>query len=648
MGAPLFKLFGRFLKPFALLVVCACAFTFLQVIAELQLPSIMADIVDTGIYNKDLSYVIAQGLTMLAWAIGSVVCVVIAALCASRASMGFGRDVRSALFTQVQSYSLAEFESFGASTLITRNTNDVQQVERFLQMLITMAIMTPCMFIGAVIMAFMTNAEMAALIFIAIPVIIAIVLLFLRVGMPILRSLQSRIDAVNRVMREELQGVRTIRAYNKEAFERKRFGTVNRDLCDTYIKVGRLMGALIPVMMLVVNFTIVALYYFGATQIDAGRFSAGEIMALVQYVTLILMSLMMVSMVFAMLPRAMAASERMNAVLSTSSSITGGSATLEPLSGAASTTPEPARAVGVTPAQETASSSSVEAAKGAARANGVQSAASQQAATSASAVPAMPSPPVVEMRQVSFCYPDSKKNALSDLTFTLEPNTTTALIGPTGSGKSSLINLIMRMYDPTQGTIMFRGVNIQELSLEALREHISYTPQKTFLFTGSVAHNLRFGNEQATDDQLWEVLDIARATEFITPEAGGLNFEISQGGENLSGGQRQRLAIARCLLRPADLYIFDDSFSALDFKTDALVRAGIKNYLNNQSVLTVTQRVNVALGADQVILLSDEGLIEACGTHEELFATCEAYRELALSQLSEEELTAALPKRGGE
>lgn len=580
----MFKLFRRFLKPFAWLVVGACAFTFLQVLAELQLPDIMASIVDTGIYNKDLGYVILRGCEMLAWAIGSVICVVIAALCASRSAMGFGRDVRSAIFSQVQRYSLAEFEQFGASTLITRNTNDVQQVERFLQMLMTMAVMTPAMFIGAVVMAFMTNAQMALLIFVAIPVIIVIVAIFLKIGMPLLRSLQGRIDAVNRVMREELQGVRVIRAYNKEAYERTRFGGVNRALSDTYIKVGRLMGTVMPLLMLIVNLTIVALYYFGAPQIDVGTLSAGEIMALVQYVTLILMSLMMVSMIFALLPRTLAATERINAVLATDSTIEdGGTRMIE-------------------------ASSKV---------------------------------PILEMKDVSFCYPESKKDVLKALSFSLAPNTMTALIGPTGSGKSSLINLILRNYDVSAGKIFFHGVALKDIPLATLRAHISYTPQKSFLFTGTVAENLRFSNPDASDEELWRVLSIAQATEFITPEAGGLDFEIAQGGGNLSGGQRQRLAIARGLLRAADLYLFDDSFSALDFKTDARVRRGIEDYLNGQSVLMVTQRVSVAIGADQVIFLNESGSIEACGTHDELFIACPAYRELALSQLSEEELSQA-------
>ncbi|WP_251198175.1 ABC transporter ATP-binding protein [Anaerotardibacter muris] len=580
---------GRYLKPFGWLVLGACAFTFLQVFAELQLPDIMARIVDTGIYNKDLNYVLVRGAEMLAWAIGSVICVVFAALCASRAAMGFGRDVRAGIFSQVQRYSLAEFEQFGASTLITRNTNDVQQVERFLQMLMTMAVMTPVMFIGAVVMAFVTNAEMALLVFVAIPIIIIVVAIFLKIGMPLLRSLQSRIDAVNRVMREELQGVRVIRAYNKEDFERKRFGKVNRDLADTYIKVGRLMGAVMPLLFLIMDAAIVALYYFGAAQVDAGTLSAGEIMALVQYITLILMSLMMTSMIFALLPRTLAATERINAVLATTSTITDeGSVQLK----------EEERGRGV---------------------------------------------PILQMDQVSFRYPESKKDVLHDLTFELRPNTTTAFIGPTGSGKSSLINLIMRLYDVTAGKIFFDGTAIKDIPLKVLRQHISYTPQKSFLFTGTVAENLRFSNPDATDDELWQVLSLAKATEFITPDAGGLNFEIAQGGTNLSGGQRQRVAIARGLLRPADLYIFDDSFSALDFKTDAQVRRGIEGYLNDQSVLMVTQRVSVALGADQVILLNETGSIEACGTHDELFMSCPTYRELALSQLSEEELTGSDP-----
>lgn len=337
-------------------------------------------------------------------------------------------------------------------------------------------------------------------------------------------------------MREELQGVRAIRAYNKEDFERKRFGKVNRDLADTYIKVGRLMGAVMPLLMFIVNLTIVALYYFGAGQINVGTLTAGEIMALVQYVTLILMSLMMISMIFAILPRTLAATERINAVLSTESTIE--------MSLCRHHCQKPQKMVRCEHLELYPRRN-----HGAARSEAQ-----------------CPDP---QDGHVSFRYPESKKDALSDLTFEVAPNTITALIGPTGSGKSSLINLIMRMYDASAGTIYFDGVAIMDIPLSVLRTRVSYTPQKSFLFTGTVADNLRFADPDASDEALWQVLSIAQATEFITQEAGALDFEIAQGGGNLSGGQRQRIAIARGLLRKADLYIFDDSFSALDLKTDA-------------------------------------------------------------------------------
>ena len=351
--------------------------------------------------------------------------------------------------------------------------------------------------------------------------------------------------------------------------------------------------------------------------------TAGEIMALVQYVTLILMSLMMISMIFAILPRTLAATERINAVLSTESTVED---VAMPTSLPETAEDSALRTLGADIPEETT----------------VQPAQKRRV-------------PILKMDHVSFRYPESKKDALSDLTFELAPNTITALVGPTGSGKSSLINLIMRMYDASAGTIYFDGVAIKDIPLSVLRTRVSYTPQKSFLFTGTVADNLRFADPDASDEALWRVLSIAQATEFITQEAGGLDFEIAQGGGNLSGGQRQRIAIARGLLRKADLYIFDDSFSALDLKTDARVRAGIEDHLEGQSVLTVTQRVNVALGADQIILLNETGAIEACGTHAELFLSCPAYRELALSQLSEEELSSGVQAdastaddRGGE
>lgn len=579
----MFYLYRKYLKPYALLVVLACVFTFLQVLAELQLPAIMADIVDVGIYHQDLGYVIMLGVQMLAWALGSVACVVIAALCAARSAMGFGRDVRSALFKAVQRYSLIEFNEFGTSTLITRNTNDVQQVERFTQMLMTMAVMTPAMFIGACVMAFQANAEMASIIFFAIPVIILIVVIFLKIGMPLLRSLQARIDAVNRVMREGLTGVRVVRAYNREAYEQKRFHTVNRDLSETYVKVGRLMGAVMPLLMLVLNLTIVALYWFGAGAIDAGRLSAGEIMALVQYVTLVLMSLMMLSMIFAILPRTLAASERITAVLSVTSQIKDPDA---PLAQAHLT----------------------------------------------------PHEPIMVFNNVEYCFTEAQTSCISGISFELKPQTTTVLLGPTGSGKSVITQLMLRLLDPVQGAVYFEGVDMRELTQTDIRRRIAYVPQQSVLFSGTIAENMRIGNENATDEEIWEALRIAQAAEFVSEHEEGLNYHITQGGQNLSGGQRQRLAIARALIKPADLYIFDDSFSALDFKTDALVRHGIKEKLKDACIFIVSQRVSVGLDADNVILLDGEGSLEAQGTHDELFLANEVYRELALSQLSEAEL----------
>ena len=585
----MFYLFRKYLKPYALLVILACVFTFLQVLAELQLPALMANIVDVGIYHQDLTYVITLGIQMLAWAFGSVACVVIAALCAARSAMGFGRDMRSALFKAVQHYSLIEFNDFGTSTLITRNTNDVQQVERFTQMLMTMAVMTPAMFIGACVMAFQANAEMASIIFFAIPVIIVIVVIFLKIGMPLLRSLQARIDAVNRVMREGLTGVRVVRAYNREAYEQKRFRGVNRDLSETYVKVGRLMGAVMPLLMLVLNLTIVALYWFGAGAIDAGRLSAGEIMALVQYVTLVLMSLMMLSMIFAILPRTLAASERITAVLLVASQIKDPDAPIV-------------------------------------NKNLIQNNPTNNY-------------PIMVFDKVEYCFTEEQTSCISGISFTLKPRTTTVLLGPTGSGKSVITQLMLRLLDPVQGAVLFNGINMRELSQTDIRRRIAYVPQQSVLFSGTIAENMRIGNESATDEEIWEALRIAQAAEFVSEHEEGLAYRITQGGQNLSGGQRQRLAIARALLKPADLYIFDDSFSALDFKTDALVRHGIKEKLADACVFIVSQRVSVGLDADKVILLDGEGSLEAQGTHDELFLANETYRDLALSQLSEDELS---------
>lgn len=591
------KLLAHYLKPYAALVVGACALTFLQVLAELQLPHLMTGIVDVGIYQKDMAIVLAYGAQMLAWALGSLACVVCAALCASRAAMGFGRDVRSALFRAVQGFTLFRFNELGTSTLITRNTNDVQQIERFVQMLMTMAVMTPAMLIGALVMAFMTNLEMTLIVFVSMPILVVVVVLFFRVCLPLLRSLQQRIDNLNRIAREGLQGVRVIRAYNKESFEQKRFARANRDLAETYVKFGRLMGALMPVMLLVLNFTIVALYWFGAEAVDAGALSAGEIMALVQYLTLILMSLMMVSMVFAIAPRTIAACERVNEVLG---------------------------------AGESSASETEAQAKHRAHAEGAAPSRLEAAGTQNGEAAQL------RFENTFFTFSGAQVPAVSNLNLVFEPGTFNVLIGPTGSGKTTVLNLALRLYDATEGAVFFANEDVQDWNVRGLRESISYVPQKSTLFTGTVRDNLTYGNPAATDEALMAALDVAQATEFVMSHEEGLDFEISQGGENLSGGQRQRLAIARALVRDAKLYAFDDSFSALDYRTDALVRKKLRAHLAGKTVLVVSQRVSTALNADQVILLSEEGTVEDAGTHEELMQRCQPYRFLAESQLSSE------------
>ena len=575
------KVIGTYLKPFLGFVFFACLFMFIQVVAELQLPNIMASIVDVGIRNQDMGYVISQGLIMLAWAVGSLACTVVASFCAARAGMGFGRDVRNATFTTVQGYSLFEFDMLGTSTLITRNTNDIQQLERFVQMLMTMAVMTPAMFIGAIIMAFATNAEMARIIFVVMPILIVLVLVFLKFGMPLLRSLQRKIDRLNRVMREGLQGVRVIRAYNKQEYEQDRFGEANRDLAETYVKVGRLMGGVLPLMMLIVNGTIIALYLFAAPLVDQAAITAGDIMALVQYVTMILMSLMMLSMLFAIMPRTLAAGERIKEVLTTVSSI-----------------------------PDEGTEEIAETGEG-------------------------PEAPIVEMESVEHRFPGASHTTVNGITFSLAPGSTTVVIGPTGSGKTTLVRLMMRLYEATCGTVRFKGHDIREVPFKELRARISYTPQKAVLFTGSVAENMRFGAPDATDEQIVEALEAAQASEFVFSHEEGLDYKIVQGGENLSGGQRQRLCIARSLLREAELYVFDDCFSALDYRTDAVVRRAVRERLRGKTQFIVSQRVSTAIDADQVILLDRHGHIDAIGTHDELVATNESYALLAEQQLGD-------------
>lgn len=575
------KLLKTYFKRFLPLFIASFALTVCRVCCELMVPSLMSDIVDTGIVNGDIDYVMATGGVMLLWAVGALVADLANSLCAARAAMGMGRDLRSALYARVSGFGLDEVDGFGTSSLITRTTNDVQQLERFVQMSMTMAMMSPIMLVGAATASWNMNSQLALVVFAAIPVIVVCALFVMRLAMPLLRSLQARIDKLNRVTREGLTGIRVIRAYRRESYEEGRFSQANRDLADTNVSVARRVSVLMPLITLILNLATITIVWVGAQFIEAGSFQVGDLMAIIQYAMHVLMSAMMLSGVFMIWPRAAAAGERIREVLDREPTVTDPDAPVELDAGLR------------------------------ARAHSVR------------------------FENVSFSFPGADAPALKDVSFTLEPGKTYALIGATGAGKTTVINLLERFYDPTSGRVLVDGVDVASLRQADLRSMIAYAPQKTVLFAGSVADNIRYGNAQASDAQVEAAARAAAAYDFVMARPEGFDMHITQAGGGLSGGQKQRISIARALCMDAGLYIFDDSFSALDFKTDAQVRSRLKSVTNGATVLIVAQRVSVAMDADQVIVL-DEGRIDAVGTHEELVVSSEVYREIVASQIEGE------------
>lgn len=578
MFALLKKYFTRFLPLF----IGAFLFTIIRVVCELEVPNLMSDVIDEGVATGNMGYVFQTGVFMVLWALGAVLADVLGNLCAARSSMGFGRDLRSAIYQKVSAFSLHEMGEFGTSSLITRSTNDVQQLERFVQMTMTIAMMAPIMLVGSAFMALQKSFELSLFVFAAIPALIVLALIVMRFAMPLLRSLQKRIDNLNRVTRENLTGIRVIRAYRREEYEEGRFSHANRDLAETNVSVARRISALIPLITIILNVATVIIVWAGAQLVDVGSFHAGDLMALIQYAILILMSVMMLSAIFMIWPRAQAAAERIAAVLDCEISVD---------------EPEAAK-LAVAPASQHAHS--------------------------------------VRFENVSFCFPGADIPALENIDLELEAGKTYALIGATGSGKSALVNLIERFYDPTQGKILIDGVDVASMSQDALRSLISYAPQKTTLFTGTLADNIRYGNPDASDEEVAQAAKAAAAYDFIMEKPEAFEMRITQAGGGLSGGQKQRIAIARTLAKPAGLYIFDDSFSALDFKTDALVRGNLRKATAGATVLIVAQRVAVAMDADKVIVL-DEGKVEAVGTHAELLDSSKVYKEIVASQITDEE-----------
>ncbi|MBU5438896.1 ABC transporter ATP-binding protein/permease [Tissierella sp. MSJ-40] len=572
------KLF-KYLKPYKKYVAGVLILTFFNALSELYLPNLMSDIVNNGIVKGDTNYILKIGGIMLIVAAFSAISIVFASLLSSKTAMGFGKDLRQKIFSHVEGFSLNEFDKIGTSSLITRTTNDITQVQQVMVMMLRMMVRAPMMCIGGIIMAVSKNRQLSMIIVFVIPILILAISIVAKKGFPLFKLIQEKIDRVNLVLREELTGIRVIRAFDRIDHEKKRFNESNKDLTDTAIKVGRIMAILMPLMNIVLNFTTIAVVWYGSKQIDMGTMQVGDLMAFIQYVMQIMFSLIMVSMMFIMIPRASASATRVNEVLEIIPEINDKEKTKE---------------------------------------------ASEKRG-------------FIEFKDVTFSYPGAEKPALSNISFSAGPGETTAIIGGTGSGKTSLISLIPRFYDIDSGSILVNNTDIREISQKTLRAKIGFVPQKAVLFTGTISENIRYGKEDATDEEVKHAAEVAQATEFISNMKDGFDSYIAQGGTNVSGGQKQRLSIARALVRKPEIYIFDDSFSALDFKTDAKLREALKDETISSTVIIVAQRVSTVMDADRIIVL-DEGKIVGIGKHEDLLNTCEVYSEIVSSQLSEEEI----------
>ena len=580
------------LKPYWLSVLGIICFVFLQAIAELFLPTLMADVVDTGVVNQDIGYIIRVGGVMIIVAIIAMTGSLIGSYLSARVSAGFAKDLRSMVFTKVESFSLEEFNEKGTASLIVRTTNDITQIQRLAVTMLRMFLRAPLLFIGGIIMAVSRNAQLALLLIGILPVLTIIIFLVAKKSTTLFKSMQNKVDRLNLVLREYLTGIRVIRAFNREEYEKSRFDNTNYDLTNTTKKVNILMSALMPLMTLILNLTIVAILWQGSIRIDSGNMQVGDLMAFIQYATQIMFSLIMVSMIFIMIPRAAVSAIRINEVLD-----------MEPkikdldLSGREYSKNEKDNGDKIVRNNVTDNKE---------RGN-------------------------IEFENVCFCYQGCEEFAIKNISFKAKPGEVTAIIGSTGSGKTTLINLIPRFYDVTRGSVMIDGLDIRELPQIELRNRIGIVPQKAILFTGTVKENISFGNNNISGDEIIKAAEIAQASDFINNMPDGYNSMISQGGSNLSGGQKQRIAIARALAKKPDIYIFDDSFSALDFKTEAKLRNKLLVETKNKTVLIIAQRVTTVMNADQIVVL-DEGQISGIGKHHDLMKTCAVYKEIVVSQ----------------
>lgn len=567
------SLLRTYLRPYRRELTAVLVLQLIGTIASLYLPSLNADIIDFGIARGDTGYILSTGAMMLTVTVLQILCSAGAVYFGARCAMAFGRDVRAAIFHRVGELSSREVAGFGAPSLITRTTNDVQQVQLLVVMVCTMLVTAPIMGVAGIIMALREDAGLSWLLVVCVPVLLIAIGLIVTRMVPQFRRMQERIDDVNRVLREQLSGIRVVRAFVREPAETRRFADANTALSDTALRVGRLQALIFPTVLLILNASSVAVLWFGAIRVDSGELRIGALTAFLNYLIQILMSVMMATFISMLIPRAAVCAERINEVLDTSPSVVPPS----------------------TPIRE------------------------------------LPRRAEVELRGVELRYPGAVDPVLRDISLRATAGNTTAIIGSTGAGKTTLLSLIPRLIDVTAGEVLVDGVDVRSLDPEVLRARIGLVPQRAYLFTGTVASNLRYGNPHATDEDLWQALAIAQARDFVDD----LAMPVSQGGTNLSGGQRQRLAIARALVRRPEIYLFDDSFSALDLGTDARLRAALRPHINESAVIVVAQRVSTILDADQIIVL-DNGSIAGTGTHTELLDSCPTYREIVESQLTPE------------
>jgi ATP-binding cassette subfamily B protein len=569
----LITLLRRFIPRYAAQTWFVLLLLLIQSLANLYLPNLNADIINNGVAKADTDYIWRTGGLMLGVTLLLGILSVIAVYFASRTSMGVGRDVRSAVFARVQSFSAREMNRFGTASLITRNTNDVQQVQLFLQIALTFLVSAPILAIGGVIMAIREDATLSWLLAVVVPLMGVVIAILLYLGVPLFQKVQKKVDRITQVMREQITGVRVVRAFRRGETERVRFEEANADLTATQLRVNRIFASAFPALLAIMNLSTVAILWFGASLVDSADMPIGNLTAFLQYIMQILFAVMTATFMVILVPRAEASSQRIVEVLDTTSSIA-----------------DPAKPVEPAPTA------------------------------------------IVELANVDFAYPHSERPVLHGLSFAARPGKTTAIIGGTGSGKSTIVNLIARGFDVTSGEVRVDGIDVRERSLESLWSRLAVVPQTAYLFKGTVAQNLRFGKPDATDEELWRALEIAQARDFVAEMDGGLEAQIDQGGTNVSGGQRQRLAIARAIVKRPAIYLFDDCFSALDAGTDARLRAALRGETTDATVIIVAQRVSTILRADHIVVL-DEGRVVGAGTHAELMRTSHEYREIVESQL---------------